>query len=168
MDCLVGRKLPDVSLRATDGGSINPAQLSGRAVIFCYPYTGRPNVPDPPGWDDIPGAHGSTPQALAFSKAYDVYQTQSIKIFGLSFQASDWQAEFVNRTNLRVSLLSDHQRVFADALDLPRFKAGQDDYLARLTIMSKDGIIIGIRYPIQVPVDDAMMVLNLISDPDAT
>ena len=168
MNHLVGRKLPDVSLRATDGGNVNPALLSGRAVIFCYPYTGRPDIPDPPDWDDIEGAHGSSPQAIAFSKACDVYQTQNIRIFGLSFQTYDWQLEFAHRANLRVSLLSDHHRIFADALGLPRFKAGQHDYLARLTIMSKDGIITGIRYPIPVPAEDAMTVLKLISDLDAT
>jgi peroxiredoxin len=168
MDHLVGCKLPDVSLQSTDGENVNPAKLSGRAVIFCYPYTGRPNIPDPPGWDDIPGAHGSTPQALAFSESYEAYRTQNMRVFGLSFQNHDWQVEFVSRTRLRVQLLSDHQRIFADALDLPRFKAGQDDYLTRLTIMSKDGIVTGVRYPVPAPAEDATAVLNLISNLDAT
>ena len=63
-------RLPDVALPATDGTTVNPGLLRGRVVIFVYPYTGKPGVPDPPGWDQIFGAHGSTPQALAFSRLY--------------------------------------------------------------------------------------------------
>ena len=46
----------------------NPARIQGPAVIFCYPFTGRPGYPNPPNWDHITGAHGSTPQAIAYSE----------------------------------------------------------------------------------------------------
>jgi hypothetical protein len=29
-------------------------------------FAGLPGLPNPPGWDDIPGAHGSTPQTEGF------------------------------------------------------------------------------------------------------
>ena len=58
-----GRRMPDLALPTTAGRSVNFAELSGRAVVFCYPWTGRPGQPNPPSWDDIPGAHGSTPEA---------------------------------------------------------------------------------------------------------
>jgi peroxiredoxin len=163
MDRLVGRKLPDIWLRATDGRDINPSELSGCSVIFCYPYTGKPGFPDPPDWNRIPGAHGSTPQALSFSNAYNDYQKQSISVFGLSFQTVDWQIEFVARTNLRVPLLSDEKRRFAETLDLPKFRAGEHDFLKRLTIVARNGVIAKVRYPVSDPAEDAQAVLNFIA-----
>ena len=53
----------ELELEATSGAPVNPARIIGPAVIFCYPFTGRPGYPNPPNWDHIKGAHGSTPQA---------------------------------------------------------------------------------------------------------
>ena len=97
---LVGRRLPSADLPSTDGGTVNLSDIKGRVVLFIYPYTGRPDHPDPPGWDHIPGAHGSTPQARGFSEAYTEFQKFGMKVFGMSFQNSDWQREFVQRTSL--------------------------------------------------------------------
>ena len=46
-------RLPDVDLPSTDDTRVNPGLIRGRAVIYVYPYTGKPGVPDPPGWDSI-------------------------------------------------------------------------------------------------------------------
>ena len=59
---IAGTRLPDVALVATHGAPVNLARFQERAVVFVYPYTGTPGQPNPPGWDDIPGAHGSTPE----------------------------------------------------------------------------------------------------------
>ena len=61
-----GLALPNVALPSTLGGTLNLSAQSGTAVIYFYPWTGRPGLADPPGWDDIPGAHGSTPEAEGF------------------------------------------------------------------------------------------------------
>ena len=55
-DHLIGMKLPDIELMATDGSLVNLSSQSGKTVIYCYPMTGKPGVPLPDGWDDIPGA----------------------------------------------------------------------------------------------------------------
>ncbi|HUR42728.1 MAG TPA: redoxin domain-containing protein, partial [Aestuariivirga sp.] len=125
----MGWKLPDVALASTGGGVERPARLEGRAVIFCYPWTGRPGHPDPPGWDAIPGAHGSTPQALAYAEHYPDFLEYNIKIFGLSFQDTDWQREFASRCKLPFPLLSDINRAFSNTLNLPVFSTGGQDYL---------------------------------------
>ena len=62
---IAGTRLPDVALTATFGAPVNLARFQERAVVFVYPFTGTPGQPNPPGWDDIPGAHGSTPEAEA-------------------------------------------------------------------------------------------------------
>src|SRR5262245_4723672 len=64
---LEGRVLPDIGLPATDGATVRLSALgSGRTVLFLYPLTGRPGVDPLPGWDDIPGARGCTPEACSF------------------------------------------------------------------------------------------------------
>jgi peroxiredoxin len=159
---LVGVKLPDTGLVATDGRMINPALEKGVCVFFCYPYTGRPGWPDPAGWDDIAGAHGSTPQALGFSEAYGKYQKLGVKVFGVSFQDVFWQSEFAKRNSLKVALLSDHSRKFANGLQLETFQAGAEDYLKRVTLIAVDGTITNHRFPVYVPEKDAEETLGLI------
>jgi len=161
---LIGRRLPDLDLPSTDGFTFNLSTANGIFVIFCFPYTGRPDVPNPPDWDNIPGAHGSTPQAQAFSMRYEEFKKLGIKVFGLSFQDPAWQCEFVKRTSLRVPLLSDQKKLFSNALGLPTFKAGTQDYSQRLRLVSKDGFITHVRYPIDVPENDAAEILKLFED----
>ena len=61
-----GVALPRVSLPATTGAEFCLAEVPGRSVLIIYPWTGRPGHPNPPNWDDIPGAHGSTPELEGF------------------------------------------------------------------------------------------------------
>jgi hypothetical protein len=41
-DHLQGMALPSVVLPSTWGRTVNPAQIPGWSVIYCYPMTGRP------------------------------------------------------------------------------------------------------------------------------
>ena len=61
-----GARLPPLALPATDGGMIDIAALPGRSLVMVYPWTGRPGRPNPPNWDEIQGAHGSTPELEGF------------------------------------------------------------------------------------------------------
>jgi peroxiredoxin len=161
MEHLIGVKLPDVTLVATDGRMISPARETGLCVYFCYPYTGRPGHADPEGWDQIAGAHGSTPQALGYSEAYEQYQKLGVKVFGVSFQDVFWQSEFAKRNALKVPLLSDHARKFANALKLETFKAGAEDYLKRVTLLVVEGSVIALRHPLELPAADAEETLKM-------
>ena len=42
---LKGKRLPNVSLVATNGKVIDIGKISDTIVIYCYPMTGQPNVP---------------------------------------------------------------------------------------------------------------------------
>jgi peroxiredoxin len=156
---LVGRRLPDVGLPSTGGGVEMPARMKDFTIIFCYPWTGRPGTPNPPGWDDIPGAHGSTPQALGYSSAYGRFRDHTASVHGLSLQDSEWQREFALRCGLPFPLLSDAARQFSQALGLPTFEAGGQNYLERLTLIARDGVIAEVRYPVPSPARDAEEVL---------
>jgi peroxiredoxin len=154
--------LPDVALPATDGTHVNLSKLQRRAVVFCYPYTGRPDVADPPGWDDIKGAHGSTPQALAFSNLYDAFEKLGVNVFGLSFQNTVWQSEFVGRNHLRFPLLSDEARLFSRAMGLKTFFAGAHDYLVRRTFVVEQGFVVHDLDEISKPENNAGDVLKVL------
>jgi len=119
---LAGMKLPDLALPATRGGAINLALLPGRTVLYIYPRTGVPGVDLPPGWDDIPGARGCTPQSCSFRDHFAELKALGVAhVFGLSTQDTDYQREAAERLHLPFPLLSDAELKFTRALDLPTF-----------------------------------------------
>ena len=154
---LIGISLPNITLPSTDG---TPPEFQSRTVLFFYPYTGILTHPDPENWDNIPGAHGSTPQALAFSAAYTEFQKLNVNIYGVSFQTTAWQQEFVARNKLTFALLSDTERKLSSALQLETFKAGAEDYLVRRTIIVSNGVITHDFHPVPHPEQNAADVLK--------
>ena len=65
-DGLPGTAIPSLVLESSAGPVDLAALCAGRGVVYVYPRTGRPGVPMLPGWDEIPGARGCTPQSCAF------------------------------------------------------------------------------------------------------
>lgn len=156
--------MPPVALASSAGVAIDLASLPGRAVLFVYPYTGSPGAPNPPGWDDIPGAHGSTPEAEGFRDAMPQFAVRGVKVLGLSGQPSDEQQAFARRVGLTYPLLSDAGMRFADALRLPRFTTGGVTYLKRLTLLLRDAAIERCIHPVHPPHTHASEVLALLGD----
>ena len=168
MERLIGQKLPDLAFQATladAAGScaISPARIPGRVVLYLYPYTGRREVPDPPDWDDIPGAHGSTPQAAGFAALDGDYRAAGVTVLGLSGQSPQWQAEFAARLSLPFALLSDPPLMLARALPLPTFSTGDVTYLRRLTLVLRDGVITDVVYPVANPGAHAAELLERVA-----
>jgi peroxiredoxin len=159
---LVGQKLPDVDLQSSGGSFVNPAKVAGRAVYFVYPYTGKAGHPDPENWDHIAGAHGSTPQAIAYAKAMDEFVALNANVFGVSLLSPEWQADFSKLHNLPYSLLSDLEGTFSKQLALPRFVTGGREYLSRISLIVNDGIITNVRFPVSPPQDDAKACLDIL------
>lgn len=165
LDDLAGRRFPDILLTANNvsfTGLVNPSMLRGFVVIFCYPQTGRPGHADPLGWDNIPGAHGSTAQALAYAKHYSDFQARGVGVFGLSLQDYRLQLEFAVRNQLSFQLLSDKKREFSNSLRLPHFTTGGTDYLKRVTLIACDGVIVAVRFPVTAPENDAEETLAML------
>ena len=153
-------RLPDIALPSTSGLFINLSQLQGVSVVFCYPYTGRPGFADPPGWDDIAGAHGSTPQARRYGELWPRFEALGVAVFGLSLQSREWQIEFADRFKLPFDFLSDKGRQMTRALGLETFRAGDADYLRRVTFIARDGTIMERRDVTAEPENDADQALN--------
>jgi peroxiredoxin len=152
--------LPSNVLPATDGTKIDMAAEPGRSLVIVYPWTGSPGHPNPPHWDDIPGAHGSTPELEGFRDHYADFKQLGVKLFGLSRQSTDYQRELVARLALPFPILSDADGRFAEALRLPAFTTGDETYLKRLTLAVRNGKIEFVFYPVATPADHAGEVLR--------
>lgn len=146
-----GRVMPDMALPTTAGERINFRALDGWTILFVYPWTGRPGVDNPPGWDDMPGAHGSTPEAEGFRNLHRAFVENGGRVFGLSAQETAWQQEFAARLELPYALVSDADHAFQRALGLPTFTLDGTVYLTRLTLALRDGRIERTFYPVHPP-----------------
>jgi peroxiredoxin len=146
-----GRVMPDIELPTTANQPVNFRRLDGWTILFVYPWTGRPGVDNPPGWDDIPGAHGSTPEAEGFRNLHRTFVEVGARVYGLSAQTTAWQREFATRLELPFDLASDAERQMQQALSLPTFATGGVTYLTRLTLAIKDGRIERTLYPVLQP-----------------
>jgi peroxiredoxin len=137
--------------------------MPGRWVVFIYPWTGRPGLPNPPRWDDIAGAHGSTPEAEGFRDAYESFRATGFDVLGLSGQLTADQQEFAARMRLPFPILSDAGHALSAALRLPTFDTGGVVYLKRLTVVVHDGQIERVIYPVHPPHTHAQQLLSLLS-----
>ena len=153
-----GQRMPDLDLPTTAGDTVNFANLPGLAIVYCYPWTGRPGLPNPPNWDDIPGAHGSTPEAEGFRDLYPAFRQMKVEIYGLSTQSTAYQRELVERLRLPFALVSDERFALQQALALPTFATGGVTYLKRLTLVVQGGCIERVYYPVAQPAAHAREV----------
>jgi peroxiredoxin len=157
---LAGMKLPDLPLPATRGGAYNMSIIAGRTVLYIYPRTGVPGVDLPPGWDDIPGARGCTPQSCSFRDHFAELKALGVgHVFGLSTQDTDYQREAAERLHLPFPILSDAELKFTRALKLPTFSVGGMTLLKRMALVIDDGIIVKPFYPVFPPDKSAAEVV---------
>ena len=161
-DHLLNAIVPSIPLTATDGATVNPSELAGRIVIYCYPKTGRPNKDvTPDGWEEIPGARGCTPESCDFRDHYrELLDRDVSEVFGLSVQPSDYQREAHKRLELPFELLSDVDLEFAHWLNLPTFEVAGEQFLKRLTLVLSDGQIDHVFYPVFPPDEHANEVVR--------
>jgi peroxiredoxin/catechol 2,3-dioxygenase-like lactoylglutathione lyase family enzyme len=157
---LTGMKLPDLPLPATRRGALNLSIIGGRTVVYIYPRTGVPGVDLPPGWDDIPGARGCTPQSCSFRDHFaELKELGVAHVFGLSTQDTDYQREAAERLHLPFPILSDAELKFARALKLPTFEVAGMTLLKRMVLVVDDGVIAKVFYPVFPPDQSAAEVV---------
>jgi peroxiredoxin/catechol 2,3-dioxygenase-like lactoylglutathione lyase family enzyme len=157
---LAGTKLPDLPLPATRGGAFNLSIIAGRTVLYIYPRTGVPGVELPPGWDDIPGARGCTPQSCGFRDHFAELKELGVDhVFGLSTQDTAYQREAAERLHLPFPILSDAELKFTQALKLPTFSTAGMTLLKRMALVVDDGVITKVFYPVFPPDKNAADVV---------
>ena len=159
-DHLLGMRLPALGLVSTQGGVVDVSALSGYVVIYCYPMTGVPGVALPPGWDQIPGARGCTPQNLAYRDHHTDLTELGATVFGLSTQSTAYQQEMAERLHLPFAVLSDADMAFAKAMNLPTFHTSGMHLLKRLTLICKDQHVVAVKYPVFPSNSDAAWAVN--------
>lgn len=164
---LPSRELPPLRLTSTQGKPLSlTAARGGRLVAYVYPRTGRPGVPLPEGWDDIPGARGCTPQSCAYRDQLAEFERLDATVIGISAQSPDEQREFAEREHIPFPLLSDQRLELAALLGLPTFEAGGMTLYRRLTLIAEAGRIIKVFYPVFPPDRDAAEVLTWLAGGD--
>lgn len=157
---LAGMKLPDIALAATGGDAVNLAELKGRTVLYIYPRTGVPGVDLPPGWNEIPGARGCTPQSCGFRDHFaDLKALGVAHVYGLSTQDSDYQHEAVERLHLPFAILSDAALKLGQAMKLPTFVTSGMTLFKRMALVIDDGVIVKVFYPVFPPDKNAEEVV---------
>jgi peroxiredoxin len=157
---LPGMKLPDLALPATSGGAVNLARLAGRTVLYLYPRTGVPGVDLPPGWNDIPGARGCTPQSCGFRDHFAELKGLGVShLFGLSTPDTDYQREAAERLHLPFAILSDAGLAFTRAMKLPTFIVAGMTLLKRMALVVDEGIVGKAFYPVFPPDQNAAEVV---------
>lgn len=157
---LIGRRLPDVALPATDGTQVNLARLDGLSVIYAYPRTSPPDGTSVPGWSEMPGAKGCTPQSCGFRDHFaELHELGVAHVFGVSTQTTAYQQEAVARLHLPFALLSDAALTLQKALDLPVFEASGMTLLHRVTLITRDGEIERVFHSITDPSTNAADVI---------
>ncbi|HMJ40704.1 MAG TPA: peroxiredoxin [Pseudolabrys sp.] len=161
---LAGKKLPDLALPATQNAQsaaqVNLSTLKGRTVLYVYPRTGVPGVDLPPGWNDIPGARGCTPQSCSFRDHFGELQRLGVAyLFGLSTQDTAYQQEAATRLHLPFAILSDEKLALTKALNLPTFTTSGMTLLKRMALVIDDGVITKTFYPVFPPDKNAEEVV---------
>jgi len=162
---LPGMKVADLALPATSGAAVNLARLAGRTVLYIYPRTGVPGVDLPPGWNDIPGARGCTPQSCGFRDHFAELKGLGVShLFGLSTQDTDYQREATERLHLPFAILSDAGLSFTRAMRLPTFTVAGMTLLKRMAVVIDDGVIAKVFYPVFPPDRNAAEVVAWLRD----
>jgi peroxiredoxin len=149
---LQGLAVPSIALRSTKGRMLDLSRIgSRRTIVYVYPRTGEPDKDPPPGWNEIPGARGCTPETCAFRDHYKEMKALGAEVFGLSSQTTAYQQEMVHRLHVPFEVLSDADLKLTHALRLPVFSIAGMTLIKRLTLVIRDGKIEKFFYPVFPP-----------------
>jgi peroxiredoxin len=150
-DHLLGTSIPPLTLPSSDV-SVNLAALAaGRAVLYVYPRTGRPDRPVPVDWDMIPGARGCTPQSCGFRDHAEELARLGARVAGLSAQPLVEQEEVAERLRLPYPVLADPELRLARSLGLPTFTFEGVELYKRVTLILARGAVEHVFYPVFPP-----------------
>jgi peroxiredoxin len=158
-DHLLGTMLPQLTLESSQGPVSLRAVALDLLVLYVYPLAGRSGRPPPPGWDEIAGARGCTPQSLGFRDAYARLQELGARVAGLSAQPLDDQLEFAERNAIPYPVIADPELRLAHALRLPTFEVDRRTLYKRVTLVAEGCAIAKVFYPVFPPDENAADVV---------
>ena len=156
---LTGAELPDLVLPSSQGA----VNIRDFEVLYVYPRTGRPDRPLLPGWDEIPGARGCTPQSCGFRDHSGELTALGARIVGVSAQSLDDQIEFAERNEMPFPVISDEWLDLARDPGLPTFEVQGLTLYKRLALVAERGRVVKVFYPVFPPDRNAADVLAWLS-----
>jgi len=154
-DHLTGAELPDLVLPSSQG-AVNVRDFD---VLYVYPRSGKPGQPSLPGWDEIPGARGCTPQSCGFRDHNAELAALGKRVAGLSAQSLEDQVEFAERNRMPFPVISDEWLNLARDPGLPTFDVEGLTLYKRLALVANGGRIVKVFYPVFPPDRNAEEVL---------
>ena len=155
-DHLTASAVPDLVLPSSRGA----VNLRDFEVLYVYPRSGRPGRDLLPGWDDIPGARGCTPQSCAFRDHSAELKALGARVAGLSAQTLDDQIEFAQRNRMPFPVISDEWLELARDPGLPTFEVEGLTLYKRLALIAEQGRIVKVFYPVFPPDRNAQDVVD--------
>jgi peroxiredoxin len=148
---LLGSRVPSVVLESSQGPVDLADVCAERGVVYVYPRTGRPDEPLPPGWDDIPGARGCTPQSCGFRDHAAELAAFGARVAAVSAQTLAEQVEFAERNRMPFPVCADPELRLREALGLPVFEAAGMTLYRRLAWIAERGVVVKVFYPVFPP-----------------
>jgi peroxiredoxin len=158
-DHLVGAELPPLTLPSSTVSINLAAFAAGRAVLYIYPRTGKPDRPVPEDWDAVPGARGCTPQSCGFRDHAAELAALGARVAGLSAQPLPDQEELATRLRLSYPVIADPELRLAHELGLPTFTFEGVELYKRVTLILQRGRVEHVFYPVFPPDRNAAMVV---------
>jgi peroxiredoxin len=146
-DHLPGMAISSLVLDSSSG----PVDVAHFTVLYVYPRTGKPGISPLPGWDDVPGARGCTPQSCAFRDHAAELAGLGATVAGLSAQTLDDQVEFAERNHMPYPVIADPKLRLRDLLELPTFEIAGHTLYKRLALIVREGRIAHVFYPVFPP-----------------
>ena len=114
-----------------------------------------------PGWDEIPGARGCTPQSCGFRDHAAELAALGARVAGVSAQTLDDQLEFAERNRMPFPVIADPELRLRDVLGLPTFHVEGLELYKRLAFVAEHGRIVKVFYPVFPPDRNAQDVAGL-------
>jgi peroxiredoxin len=148
---LMSAAAPALELESSVGPVDLAAFAAGRAVLYVYPRTGRPDRPVPAGWDAIPGARGCTPQSCGFRDHAEELRELGARVAGLSAQTLEEQVELSERLGILYPVIADPELRLHDGLGLPTFDFEGSTLYKRVTLVFEAGRVTKAFYPVFPP-----------------
>lgn len=145
---LIGKKIPNISLQATSGQSINLRNKSNshHLVLFFYPGDGAGLI--------YPQLAGCTREACTFQNRLHQIHTLNALVYGVSLQSSERQKQFIENHQLSFDLLSDQHKELTNQLRVPLWISENEEvFVTRTTFVVSMGGEIAHVFE-QVNVDD--------------
>lgn len=162
---LEGGRVPDISLAAHDGSTVQLVDPDRWTVLFFFPGAYAPGTHGyPPRWGEVPGTAGCTLECVTYGRRHAALDAAGARVLGVSTQHLEQQAAFAAHAELPYLLASDQDGLAASALRLPVFRAGGADRLKRVTLLVDPlGVVRYVQAPVTDPaqsVDDMLEVVR--------